>query len=236
MSEARISRVAEAEIALEPFDWPFAREAGARIAAHWAQALARKPALFDGRVLLLRRREIVGDAFRGGCFETAFSAFMSWRDFGFPDQSVRNFFGMAALRAEDGAFLLGEMGPQTANAGQVYFPAGTPDLEDVRDGRADLAGSVVRELEEETGLRAEDCAVAGHWTLVEQGAQIAFMREIVVPGSAADAAARIEANLASQDHPELTRIHVVRAPEAAEGLRMPPFMLPYLRFAFAQPG
>ncbi len=63
---------------------------------------------------------------------------------------------MAALRSADGAFLLGEMAPHTANAGQIYFAAGTPDLSDVFDGRVDLTASVKRELREETGMAADE--------------------------------------------------------------------------------
>jgi len=79
--------------------------------------------------------------------------FLAWRDWGFPDKDVFNGFGMGALRCADGAFVMGEMAGHTANAGRVYFPAGTPDLDDIDGGMVDIVGSVTREVEEETGLR-----------------------------------------------------------------------------------
>ena len=46
---------------------------------------------------------------------------------------------------------------------------------------------------------------------------------------------RIEATLAAQHEPELARMHVVRTPADAAALHMPPFMTPFLDYAFAQP-
>ena len=89
-------------------------------------------------------------------FETDFASFLAWRDWGFPDSDVFNGFGMGALRCADGAFVMGEMGHHTANAGRIYFPSGTPDLDDLSGDTVDIAGSVAREVEEETGLTPAD--------------------------------------------------------------------------------
>ena len=92
------------------------------------------------------------DCFRADYFEADFASFLAWRDWGFPDKGVFNGFGMGALRGSDGAFVLGEMAANTANAGRIYFPSGMSDPCDVRDGAFDIAGSIMREVEEETGL------------------------------------------------------------------------------------
>ena len=87
----------------------------------------RSPQMWNGRVLLLRRGEIARRrAAAAPILETDFASFIAWRDWGFPDTSVRNCFPMAALRSADGAFLLGVMGAHTANAGQIYFRPARP--------------------------------------------------------------------------------------------------------------
>jgi 8-oxo-dGTP pyrophosphatase MutT (NUDIX family) len=117
---------------------------------------------------------------------------------------------MGALRCADGAFVLGEMGRHTANAGRIYFPSGTPDLNDIRDGAVDIAGSVAREVEEETGLTPADYRVDAHWDCVVSGAAIAMMRILNVDSSGEALRKRIEANLGRQHQPELSAIHLVR--------------------------
>lgn len=232
MSGCDILRVDDIDCAVEPYRWAYAETHDDAIRAHWAELAARKPSIFDGRVLMMHRHAIERGVLRGSCFETAYSRFIAWRDFGCVDSAVRNVFGMAALRAADGAFLVGEMGAHTASAGKVYFPAGTPDLSDVRDGRLDLGGSVLRELQEETGLSPGAVAVLPGWTLVVVGQRIACMREIVLDANADDAAASINATLAAQQNPELCSVHVVRDADEALRYDMPDFMFAYLRHAF----
>ena len=122
-----------------------------------------------------------------------------------------NGFGMGALRSADGAFVLGEMGRHTANAGRIYFPSGTPDPGDLSGGMVDIPGSVAREVEEETGLTPADYRAGAYWDCVVSGAAIAMIRILNVDMTGDRLRARIEANLARQHQPELAAIRLVRS-------------------------
>jgi 8-oxo-dGTP pyrophosphatase MutT (NUDIX family) len=123
------------------------------------------------------------------------------------------------------------MGTDTSNAGRIYFPAGTPDLDDVSDGKLDLAGSVMREIEEETGLSPADYRAAPHWDCIVTGPSIALMRtlELDMPGE--EVRAKIEANLARQEHPELAAVHLVRSRNDFKS-SMPLFVTAFLEMQF----
>lgn len=216
-----------------PRPWPWAMENRASIEAYWTKLSAGNPKLFNGRVLIARDRRFDDGIYRAGYFDVDFASFIAWRDAGFPDESVSNGFAMAALRAGDGAYVLGVMGSHTANAGRIYFPAGTPDLDDVTaDGRVDLAGSVVRELQEETGLDPDAFTATDTWTAVVDGQRTALMREVRSHLPADALGERIRGWLDRQETPELQGIHIARSPADIDERRMLPFMQSYLRHAF----
>lgn len=240
MRDGRIFRIDAIDARLEPRDWSFAEDNAGKIAQLWSEALAANPALWNGRVLLQHWGETAAEGdrkiFRAGYFETDYSSFLAWRaagspEFGQPGWRVRNGFAMAALRASDGAFLLGEMGAHTANAGMVYFAAGTPDPSDIIEGRVDLFGSVVRELEEETGLLPREVAIGDGWTVVTDTGRVAFMREVLIDLPADEARSLIRARLAGQAEPELSDIVIVRDTGDIDAGRMPAFMQHYLQDA-----
>lgn len=228
-----IVRLSRVDARIEAYDWAFAHENAEKITAHWAGISAGKPSMFNGRVMLQHRAAIRDGVFEAGYFEVDYAAFLTWRDVGYPGPAIRNGFAMAALRANDGAFLCGKMGEHTANAGKVYFAAGTPDREDARpDGTLDLAGSVTRELGEETGLRVEELQVGEGWTaLVEQG-RIAFMREVRIDLPADEARALMLERMKDLEEEELSDIVVVRDLAETEKHDMPPFMRRYLAHIF----
>ena len=210
MTSLVIHRVTTLDLAVRPIAWPFAEERRAEIAAHFAEKQRERPKMWNGRVLLGRDAVFTDGHLAATYFETDFASFLAWRDWGFPDKAVFNGFGMGALRASDGAFIMGEMAQHTANAGRIYFPSGTPDLDDVSDGALDIPGSVIRELGEETGLTAADYRTQPDWHCVVTGPSIAMIQIINLDMPGDVARARIEANLAREAEPEVSAIHLVR--------------------------
>lgn len=227
MEAARLLRVTSLDLKVTPWVWPFAQTRRAEIDAHFSEQKRAKPKMWNGRVLLARNPRFEGPRFAADYFETDFASFLAWRDFGFPDLGIFNGFGMGALRSSDGAFVLGEMGSHTANAGRIYFPAGTPDLDDIRDGTVDIPGSVAREAEEETGLGPNDYRAGADWWCVDIGTSVAMIRELHVDMPSEALRAKIEANLARQAHPELSAIHLVRKRSDLTAA-MPRFVTAYL--------
>ena len=205
-----IHRVTTLDLVVEDWHWPFADERRAEIDGYFAAQCAGNPALWNGRVLLARDPRFHSDTFSARYFETDFASFLSWRDWSVPDKTVFNGFGMGALRGSDGGFVMGEMAAHTSNAGRIYFPSGTPDLNDIRDGRVDIAASVAREVEEETGLTPLDYTAGDIWHCVSDGPSIAMIRMLDMPLAANDIRMRIEANLKIQAKAELCAAHVIR--------------------------
>ena len=223
------------ELGITPYRWRFAEARREEIDAHFAARRQAVPDLWNGRVLLMNEAAVAGGLLRGTFFETGFADFMAWRDWGFPDQSAINCFAMAALRACDGGYLLGVMSQFTANPGRVYFPAGTPDLSDVSGGTVDLLGNVLRELGEETGLRAEDFSAAPDWTAIVAGPRLALMKEVAAPRPAQELRAAVLRHLATEARPELADVRIVRSPADFDAA-MPEFVTAYLSHVWSEEG
>ena len=222
-----VTPIDRAEIAIQPWQWEFAHARRAEIEQHFARRKLAQPALWNGRLLLLNRYAVRDGVLRGSGFEADYASFLAWRDWDFPDAGVFNIFAAAALRSADGAYLVGVMAPSTASAGTVYFPCGTPDLVDVTaEGALDLAGSVARELLEETGLDVGVLEAEPGWTLVHDRGLLAMMKRLTASEKAEPLRSRILRYLAGEPQPEFSDIHIVRGRDDLEPA-MPPFLIAY---------
>jgi 8-oxo-dGTP pyrophosphatase MutT (NUDIX family) len=209
MNQPVIRRVTRLDLSREAWEWPFAAQNRDAISEIFAEQQRLKPALFNGKVLLMRNPEVIGDTLSGRYFESDFAAYLTWKEFGFPGD-VFSGFGMGALRDPDGVYLMGEMSPHTANAGRVYFPSGTPDPSDLVGDRVDIAGSIVREVEEETGLTPADYdAVPGYHCVISKPA-IAIVQLLELKERAAVVKRRILNRIAHEQQPEFSDVHLVR--------------------------
>ena len=230
----RIFRASRIEARLAPHHWPWADENRERIAAHWAERKAARPAIFNGRILMIAETRQEGDVFHARFFETDYANLIAWLDWGAPDRSVQNGFAMGALAGADGGFLLGVMAPHTSQAGRIYFPAGTPDLSDVRPaGVVDVGSSITREIEEETGLRPDAYDVAADWIVVMHQGLTGLMRSLSLRIPAEAARRQILSHLAREKMPELADIRIARSTADIDESAMPGYLKAFLRWSFA---
>jgi len=121
------------------------------------------------------------------------------------------------------------MAADTAAAGLLYFPCGTPEPDDINAaGAFDLAGSLRRELLEETGLEMGDLGSDPGWTLVRDRGYVALLKHLTAPQNAGELRARIMRHIAGEERPELVDIHILRGPDDFNE-RMPPFVTLFLQ-------
>lgn len=203
---------------------PHPAESGERdaIAREWNRALAEKPKMFDGRVLLAETAEAIDGVFNVAFRAVGFSLMIWRRTISAETRPLLNVFGAAAVVSCDGAVLLGRMADHTANAGRVYFPCGTPDLGDVVDETVDLDGSIARELLEETGLSEPDVFPTDHRLAVFHGPLAAYIRVYRTALEAEALLAKANAHLAADLEPELSEV-VMRRRGDPLGPEIPPY-------------
>ncbi|MBK3406201.1 NUDIX hydrolase [Methylorubrum populi] len=215
-------------------DWAWARDNAEAIDRNWERRKAETPGLFDGPVYLANGCSIADGACEAHLFEVRYSRFIAFRDAGVPDALVANAFAAIVPHSGDGAVLLGVMGAHTANAGQIYFPCGTPDSGDLRaDGTVDLAGSAAREFLEETGLTLPEGAEEA-WVLLRGDGQLAFLRPVRFEADAETLKARIEAHRGHEGEPELAHSVIARSRADIDTARMPGFVQAYLASVFSE--
>lgn len=227
---ATVQRIASCVLTRVDRPWPFAIENAAAIAQFWRQAQAQNPNFFDGIVHLLSRFDLRDHVLSGDLMPVRFSAFLYWRDNGYPDASVFDCFGSALLRAADGSVILGRQAPGHINDGMTYLPGGFIDERDIApDGSVDIAASIAREVTEELGYPAEAFVVRPGAYVTRIGQQLSIAVEHVSHLDAQTLVHMARAFLASEADPELADVVVVTRDTDLAGMAMPEFAVALVR-------
>lgn len=231
-----VTRVTDADLCVEDRAWEFAIHNRDAIDRHWDAARAANPNYFNGVVYLTSSASIVNSVATARLFATEFKVALYWRDVGYPETGVLDGFGSALIRSSDGAVLLGRQRPGHINSGMTYLPGGFIDARDVAgDGRVDLVSSVLRELEEETGLGLADGAAAPGFILTRAEHQLSYAVTFQARAGADELIAAIMARLAADPNSELQEVVAVRRMSDLEGSRLPPYADLLLRQILASP-
>jgi 8-oxo-dGTP pyrophosphatase MutT (NUDIX family) len=234
MQPARVTYVEACDLTVSDETWVFARDNAAAIDVHWERATLANPSYFNGRIYVLAHSQLEDGVFSGQLIAAEFKAFLYWKETGQTDTSVCDVFGSALIRSGDGAILLGRQRAGNLNAGLVYLPGGFIDPRDRDDdGRVDIRGSVLREVEEETGLKARTLAVSDGFLITTVGQQVSIAVEIVGDGDADQMMAFMREAVAYEAAPELDEIVAVRTVADLDPLPMPEFAQVLLRHVLA---
>jgi 8-oxo-dGTP pyrophosphatase MutT (NUDIX family) len=207
---ATVQYVERLDLAFAPWRWPFAERRRNAIERFFDERRASKPALWNGKLLLLRDASIVGAAMSGAFFETDYAAMLAAVTWDAMGERVKSCFPAAAVQSADGAFILGEMAEHTQNAGQILLPCGSVERGDASGGRVDPFTTLRRELLEETGIGADSLVAAAGWYAVSIGALLPLIKVMRAAASAEQLHRQICANLAAQRDPEFCNIVIVR--------------------------
>lgn len=214
----RVLPINGVDIRLVPGAWPMPDDLRSSVPRRWAAMLEANPHLWDGRILGVSPPVVDDDGIlRSEAREDAFSAFLTWREAGFPEMGIRNLFGSALVVSADDFLILGVMGEDTANAGRIYPPGGSLEPRDVlEDGRVDVARSTETELTEETGLDAAHARL-GSLIAVLDGPRVSIGQAFHFDASAEELLAEIRGNLDRQEHRELADVVALRRASNAAG-------------------
>lgn len=222
--QAEIVPIQSCDLDVTDAPWAWAEDNATAVKRFWKKAIVDKPAMFNGQVLVMGQHTLSDGCLTGAIHKTDYASFLYCKDKGLPeDAGIRNVFGCAVVRSSEGHLLFGRMAPYTATSGRVYPMAGTPDPDDITDGKLDIEGSMKRELLEETGLSTEDATRQTGYMLIENAGMSAVCAVFDFDVPSRDLKARMINYIDLQDQPELDEIVIFRRAGFHVHHRMPGF-------------
>jgi 8-oxo-dGTP pyrophosphatase MutT (NUDIX family) len=212
--EQTVFPIAGVNLRVLPGDHPFYVAERDAIAENWTRETTANPALFEGRMIFQKRLSLSVDGIVGESHIIPFSTFMWWRR-----QPKRlggiHLFAYPVLETSDGALIAIQMGPHTANPGQVYFAAGSLEPEDVSDGVCDIAGNMRREVLEETGLDLSEARAGDRYFASHNRRTVTLLRLYHFDLSANDMIEKIHTHMLVAEDKEIAGAVTIRSADPA---------------------
>jgi 8-oxo-dGTP pyrophosphatase MutT (NUDIX family) len=209
VEEGPVLPVTSIEWRLEPGRHPLESQASQAIDEGWRRRILHRPRLHDGEVVLGTRLALADGWLSGTCRMIRYAGllhFLDLPDQGAPSTPHRHLFAWPALVSADGRAVMGRMSAHTANAGRIYFPAGSLETMDFVGGLADIDGNMAREVREETGLDLGAARPEPGYLLLPTGRLALVIRIFRFEQSAAELAGAARAFLAARRDDELDAI------------------------------
>ncbi len=183
----------------------------AEIAARWTDETNANPALFNGPFFMAERADVIDQAFEARYHRTRFATMMHWK-VNATGNKPWHIFGVGVIVSNDNKLIAGRMAAFTAAAGRVYFPAGSFDENDVVDEYVDIDGNMLREVEEETGVKLSEARKRDeHIHLVTASRSIALFRRHYFDVPANELIERIRSHIVAEADSELDDVTAISA-------------------------
>jgi 8-oxo-dGTP pyrophosphatase MutT (NUDIX family) len=200
----------------------FAERHADAIAAHWERVIPHNQRLWNGPQFLFTDVSCEGGVLSATGHRTDYATFLYWRDHD-RDGSAVHVTGSSLPVTADGAIVAARMAAHTSNAGKHYFPAGSLDPDDVKDGRIDITANIRREMAEETGLAPPEPAFDPFMMAARGDHAWSVGRRCWLDENFAACEVRFRAHQAATGDDEVAHLVAIRTPKEAD------ILVPYAR-------
>ncbi|MEM5501055.1 hypothetical protein WNY59_05595 [Ahrensia kielensis] len=177
-----IHLISDCELTVTTEPLPFEEAHKSLIDVFWEQAYALNPRLWNGLYYMFSDVQIKDGHLRARAHRTDFATFLYWRENG-SDNTTKHITATTFPALADGSLLAVRMSQHTANAGRIYFPAGSFDRPDIVKNKLDPMISMTREMTEESGVSLEPNWLEGSLLAVEIDNSIYITRKSNLPHS-----------------------------------------------------
>lgn len=208
LQENKVYQVQQVDVRIVDGLLDYAAQHRDAIAKNWQQAVQKQPKLFNGELYLAPKAQFRNGIFQADFIRDCYATLMYWRQ---DPQIVRpwHIFGIGVIVSSDNQLIAARMARSTAAAARIYFPAGSIDDHDIKNGRVDYKFNMRREVKEETGLDLCQGRAEAGFLLVTGNRSIALFKRYYFDLSGAELISQIKQTLKQQVEPELDDVMAV---------------------------